>query len=98
LLLSQYNNALDGGDAADKASVIEAIKHYNTAAPGPKLKISNDTLKRSRAAKLTSRSKHSANLPDAAMLGPVYKDIARLHPEAKNLQTPTLSQDQPTKP
>ena len=98
LLLSQYNNALDGGDAADKASVIEAIKRYNTAAPGTKLKISNDTLKRSRAAKLTSRSKHSANLPDAAMLGPVYRDIARLHPEAKNLQTPTLSQDQPTKP
>jgi hypothetical protein len=83
LLLGQYDLAKEAGDPRDVNDVINAIKRYNSQVPFPDLKLSNETITRSRSQREAIRKRREAGDPDAKYMRSVYQHLEQLYPELK---------------
>lgn len=86
LLLGQYDLAHEGGDKGDVEDVIAAIKRYNSQVPFSDLKLTNETIQKSRKTRQAIRARREAGRPDAKYLSSVYRHLESIHPQTYSNQ------------
>lgn len=86
LLLSQFDLAKENGDIGDVQDVYAAMKRFNAQVPFNDLKLTQDTINRSRKQREAIRARREAGRPDAKYLTSVYKHLESIHPEIKQYQ------------
>jgi hypothetical protein len=82
-LFNQYNWARESGDREALRDFYDAMRRYNQQVPRELagLRVTQENLNRSYDARERARTRFENNQPVANSMGPVYREIDRLHPE-----------------
>lgn len=85
LLLRQFGAAIKGGDPAEKASVVQAVKNYNQDLPqeAKGKAITSQVLKDSVMQRLRVQQKQEAGLPTSKQNYPIFKSMDKYFPDGR---------------